>query len=165
MNSKNKGNTFERKIANLLSARFASLTGIAKAFRRATDSGSFFGGKNESRIVSHDVAKANFGDIICPSEFAYSIECKHYKEPPSLSNLIDGCVRDWDKWIAQATQDCLNSGKRMLIIVKYNNQKEFVIVREVPPEIKASVGYGDCHILPLATFLAMPDKEFFSPCV
>lgn len=162
MNSKNKGNTFERKIANLLSARFVALTGIEKAFRRNPDSGSFLGGKNESRVATHDLDKANFGDIICPQHFRFSLECKHYREAPSLSALLDGCIRDWDRWINQATQDCINSGKRMAVIVKYNNQKEFVILRDLPANLTPAIRYGDCYLLPLETFLQLPDDFFFT---
>ena len=46
VNGKQKGNRFERDIANMFSERFATYTGIEKAFRRNPDSGSFFGGSN-----------------------------------------------------------------------------------------------------------------------
>ncbi len=45
VNGKQKGNGFERKIANILSERFKEHTGLEQAFRRNIDSGSFFGGK------------------------------------------------------------------------------------------------------------------------
>jgi hypothetical protein len=162
VNSKNKGNTFERKIANVLSDRFQTVLGLKKAFRRSVDSGSFFGGKNQSRVTTHDLSKANFGDLMCPENFNYSIECKHYKDAPTLGSLLDGSIKDWDKWIAQASQDCRNSGKKMAIIIKYNNQKEIVIVESVPPEVACAVKYQDCAVIPLAVFLAMDDREFFT---
>jgi len=79
VNGKQKGNSFERKIANLLSDRFKEHTGIESSFRRNPDSGSFFGGSNHSRTEKYDTEFAIFGDLICPKSFAYSVECKHYK--------------------------------------------------------------------------------------
>jgi hypothetical protein len=160
MNSKNKGNIFERKIANLLSKRFATITGKEKSFARATDSGSFFGGTNRSRMVTHNLDKANFGDIVCPLKFRYNIECKHYKTPPNIFSLIDGSIREWDVWIAQASQDCTNAGKKMAIIIKYNNMKEIVILNELP-DIACAVQYQANFVVSLETFLSIPDEAFF----
>lgn len=162
INSKSKGNTFERKIANLLSARFAALTGIKNGFRRSESSGSFFGGRNQARVVSHDLGKASFGDIICPNNFRYAIECKHYKTPPNLLGLITNQIADWDRWIVQATQDCSNAGKRMAIIVKYNNLKEIVILGEMPAGIACFVHYKTRFVISLDTFLSFADGEFFA---
>ena len=86
-NGKNKGSSFERKIANLLSDRFESKLGIKNGFRRNPDSGSFFGGSNKQRTQSYSLDYALFGDLICPRNFRFSIECKHYKTPPTLKAL------------------------------------------------------------------------------
>ena len=130
MKPKAKGNSFERKIANALSQRFESHTGIKQAFRRNIDSGSFFGGSNNKRVETHDTEKATFGDIICPSTFDFSLECKHYKSPPSFSLLVKQDCKDWDKWIQQADQDARNANKKMAIVIKYNNVDEIVILNE-----------------------------------
>ena len=50
VNGKAKGNSYERKIANLLSARFKDYTGIDQSFRRNPDSGSYFGGQNQKEL-------------------------------------------------------------------------------------------------------------------
>jgi hypothetical protein len=128
VNGKSKGSSFERKIANLLSARFEPITGIKQSFRRNTDSGSYFGGSNQRRVVTHDLDHANFGDLICPKNFGFSIECKFYKTGPSFASLVKGKVTQWDEWIAQAKQDAKNSGKLMMLIVKYNGVDELVFV-------------------------------------
>lgn len=161
MNSKNKGNTFERKIANLLSERFLEVTGIAKSFRRNADSGSFFGGTNKFRTETHDLSKASFGDIITPEEFAFSIECKHYKAPPSFASMVKQEVADFDKWIAQAEQDAESSGKLPCIIVKYNNVPEIVLLREAFGTLGAIARYKTYEIVPLADFLDQEDVWFF----
>lgn len=163
VNSKNKGNTFERKIANILSKRFETVTGIPRAFRKSVDSGSFFGGRNVARISTHDLDKATFGDIIAPSNFRYHLECKHYKEPPSFSSLMAGDIKDWDGWIAQATQDCAQSGGKLAIIIKYNNCKEVVILAELPPDLSCSVTYKNHYVILFDAFLSIPDGNFFKP--
>lgn len=160
MNSKNKGNTFERKIANLLSERFLAHTGIPKSFRRNADSGSFFGGSNKARTDTHDTSKATFGDIIVPDGFAFSIECKHYKDPPTFASLVKQEVAALDKWIAQAEQDGESSGKTPCIIVKYNNVPEVVFLAE-PGDLIPIGRYKSYHIVPLTDFVSQPDDIFF----
>lgn len=160
MNSKNKGNTFERKIANLLSKHFSSYLGIEQGFRRAIDSGSFFGGKNQRRVQTHDLNHATFGDIICPVNFKYSLECKHYKSPPTFSSLMKQDIKQWDEWIGQAKQDCLNSGKKMAVIIKYNNVPESVIIEEPLPNV-TNIQYKCYYVVTLDDFLSQENEKFF----
>lgn len=160
MNSKNKGKTFERKMANLLSARFEARTGIKKAFRRNADSGSFFGGKNQARLQTHDTEKATLGDITCPGDFAYNIECKHYKTAPSFKNIMLQECKEWDGWIQQAQQDARNSGKKMLLIIKYNNIDEIVVLEE-PVQGTYNLPYKQYFVVSLSAFLAGDDDGFF----
>jgi hypothetical protein len=159
--SKNKGNTFERKISNLLSKRFAEITGIETAFRRNIDSGSFFGGKNQQRTVTHNLETATFGDIVCPSNFKFSLECKHYKSAPSFALLINQNWKELDSWIEQASQDAANGDKALAVIVKYNNVPEIVVLDKLPAGLTAIVNYKQYFVLPLAAWLALPDTEFF----
>ena len=160
VNGKNKGNTFERKIANLLSQRFEAHTGIKQAFRRNSDSGSFFGGSNQKRIQTHNMENATLGDINCPKSFAYSIECKHYKKAPLFAHILTQNCREWDGWIQQAEQDSANTNKKLLIIIKYNNVEEFALVKEPVPG-SAVIVYKDYFVVPLKQLLALPDSNFF----
>jgi hypothetical protein len=162
MNSKQKGNSFERKIANLLSERFKEKTGIEQSFRRNIDSGSFFGGKNQQRVQTHNLEKASFGDLVCPNNFVYSVECKHYKSPPSFNTVIKQDIKDWDDWIGQAKQDCVNSGKKLCIIVKYNNVEEIVILNECLVDIQQYMIYKDCWVITLKDFLSLKDQMYFN---
>lgn len=162
MNSKNKGNGFERKLANLLSDRFKEKTGIDKAFRRNADSGSFFGGTNKNRIGVYDTQKATFGDIIVPETFTYSVECKHYKTAPSFSSLVKQDNKEWDKWIVQAAQDGVSSGKKMVVVVKYNNVEEIVILDEAIDGLDVLIKYKQYFISRLSDWLALPDSKFFT---
>lgn len=161
VNGKNKGSTFERTISNLLSKRFEPLTGIKSAFRRNADSGSFFGASNQKRIKTHNTENANFGDIICPGDFNFGIECKHYKTAPSFASILTQNCKQWDSWLAQALQDSINSNKKMMLIIKYNNVAEFVLTTE-PVGGTPVVTYKSYYVTTLKDFLAQGDEVFFT---
>jgi len=164
VNSKNKGNTFERTISKMFSSRFGTFLGIDVAFRRNLDSGSYFGGKNQNRVSTHNDEHTFFGDILCPSNFRFNIECKHYKKQPSLDGVLNGGVSDWDKWIAQAEQDSKNVDKHPLIIVKYNNADIFCLVpKSVIFDLRFDcvVYYKKYGIILLSDFLLKDDEIYF----
>jgi hypothetical protein len=129
-NSKQKGNSFERVVANLLSERFAQFLGVEKGFRRNADSGSYFGGKNQQRISTHDVSHQNFGDILCPKNFKYSIECKHYKTPVSLNSILCQNSKQINDWIKQAETDAQNASKLPMLVIKYDNTEPMLLIKE-----------------------------------
>ena len=160
MTAKGKGNTFERKISKLLSERFKELTGIEQSFRRNIDSGSFFGGSNQRRKQTHNIENACFGDIMCPVAFKFSLECKHYKTPPGLGVVVNGKCKQWDTWLEQAEQDSTNSGKGLMVIIKYNNIDEIVFLKE-KLEIDSIFNYGIYTAYRLDKILGMPDDFFF----
>ena len=159
-NSKDKGSNFERKIANTLSKKFESYLGIKTSFRRNPDSGSFFGGTNQQRTQSYSLDYAIFGDLICPKNFKYSIECKHYKSPPTFNSIINQDVPQWDKWLKQAAQDATNSNKISVLITKYNNVDEVVFLDTALPDIY-HIKYKNYHIHLLSDWLKLSDEQFF----
>lgn len=162
VNSKNKGNTFERKIAKILSERFEPHTGLSDAFRRNIDSGSFFGASNQHRIQKHGTEHANFGDILTPQDFKFAVECKHYKTPPTFGTIIKGEYKLFDEWIGQAKQDAENAGKAWMVIAKFNNVDEFVLVQQgIAPQSKILMRYKDADIVPLKKLLEEDDSFFF----
>lgn len=161
VNGKNKGNGFERKIANLLSDRFQSHLGKKNSFRRNPDSGSFFGGNNAMRTESYNLDYAVFGDLICPRDFSYSIECKHYKTPPSLQSIINHKVTQWDQWLEQAERDASSSGKNPCLIVKYNNVDEMVFLRHLIMGLN-NCRYKAYNIYTIKDWLSQDDKVFFN---
>ena len=162
VNGKSKGSSFERKIANLLSARFEPVTGIKQGFRRNTDSGSFFGGSNQKRVETHDLDHALFGDLICPRNFNFSVECKFYKAGPTFSAIVKGNIGQWDDWISQAKQDAANSNKKMMLIIKYNGVEEIVFVETEMPELAQVIPYKGVFGYRLQDFLNLQNHIFFS---
>lgn len=164
VNGKSKGNTFERKIANLLSARFETYTGLEKSFRRNSDSGSYFGGMNAHRVEKHDLDHAVFGDLMCPRNFNFSIECKHYKSAPSFQSIINKLVPQWDTWIKQVEQDSESANKLPLLIIKYNNVPEFVFVKN-KLEIAEILLYTGYYAYKLSDILLLSDDIFFNTSI
>lgn len=177
VNGKQKGNSFERTIANRLSERFAAFTGIEKPFRRNPDSGSFFGGTNVSRSNVYDTDWAIYGDLICPKNFKFSVECKHYKEAPIFNAIATGDVKQWDEWLAQAQQDAKQSGKRMMLIMRYNRTDILVFLDWkpeddidenaanpewlLPSNLPSTITYKGAHLYSLEDLLKYPDQFFF----
>ncbi len=162
VNSKGKGNVFERKIAKTLSERFAAHTGLPISFIRNPSSGAYFGGKNSARTQTHDLDKASFGDLICPKDFRFNIECKHYKEPPSFAALVKQEVAMFDKWISQSDLDSQSSNTIPLIIIKYNNVPEFAMIPKTDWTASYNMIYRDHVIMPLTSFLSQPDEYYFT---
>lgn len=153
-NGKQKGNSFERTIATTLSERFAAITGKEKAFRRNPDSGSFFGGSNQSRTKDYDTESAQYGDLITPKNFKWAIECKFYKTAPSLNSVIQGKNEKWNAWLSQSNQDAKNSGKLAMLVVKYNQVDIMAFVDEVD-----SAPFGT----PIMTFQHEGTTKFIYP--
>ena len=161
VNGKAKGNSYERKIANLLSDRFKDYTGIDQSFRRNPDSGSYFGGQNQKRTQTHDLDHAVFGDLICPSNFNFSIECKNYKTPPSFNAMIKQDCKQIDTWLGQALQDADNSKKLMALVIKYNSVADIVVIKQTFGDLKTIINYKDYAIVTLEDFIAQKDEYFF----
>jgi len=162
VNGKAKGNAFERKIANMFSERFREETGIEQGFRRNPDSGSFFGGTNVSRNETHDTDWAVYGDLICPKNFYFSVECKHYKSAPTLNSFLKQDVKQWDLWIEQAQQDAKSSGKEMMIIIRYNNTETLTMTNPNVTRILPIMNYKSVEIHTLETVLGLKDSFFFT---
>lgn len=161
VNGKAKGSSFERKVANLFSARFEPVTGIAQGFRRNPDSGSFFGGTNKKRTETHDLDHAFFGDLICPEKFKFSVECKSYKSGPSFASIVKGKITQWDDWIKQATQDAESSKKAMMLIMKYNGVDELVFVTTPVLDLQMVLQYKATYGYKLQDLLTLPNSYFF----
>lgn len=163
VNGKQKGNGFERDIANKLSDRFKEHLGLDQGFRRNPDSGSFFGGKNQQRTETHDTEFAVFGDLICPRTFKWNIECKNYKDAPSFDLIIKRNVKEWDKWLAQNEQDAVNAEKKPILIVKYNRTKIWAAIptSENTEGLTPIITYKDYQIFTLDEILELDNSFFF----
>ena len=161
VNGKQKGNSFERLVANTLSDKFKEYLNKEKTFIRNPDSGSMLGGKNQSRMDTHLEEFQKFGDVLTPNAFRYSIECKSYKTPPSVNSIIKQEVKQWDVWLEQATQDSKNANRELLLIIKYNNTEPFVLVDKYINEIDFILRYKQYVCYTLKQFLTLKEEWYF----
>ena len=134
---------------------------MASSFRRNADSGSFYGRTNQVRIETHGTEHAQFGDIIAPNDFRFSIECKHYKAPPSFNAIIQQDWKQLDEWLEQAQQDGKNANKDWMIIIKFNRIDEFVVLPSDYDTLSPVMIYKGNTIVPLKAFLKASDSLFF----
>lgn len=157
VNGKQKGNRFEREVAQIFSDRFAGKLGVANGFRRRPDSGAYFGGKNQSRI--EDCLNLGFGDIICPDDFLYSIECKSYAHAVGIKSILEQKDKKLDEWIEQASSDAGNAKKLPLLIIKYNLTPVMVLL---PVEFPCWImNYRGWYGGSLEKLLELGDENFF----
>ena len=154
INSKQKGNSWERSVCKILKERFSG-----RDFSRVPTSGAFFGKTNkEKRSLAEDnVKEVLSGDIICPSDFRFSVECKSYADI-SFWDLFNESS-DLHSWIKQCKEDAEFVNKVPLLIVKINNHKPFVGT-SFPLEnaVFNHRGFGFCS---LEDFLKLGDDVFF----
>lgn len=154
INSKNKGSNFERAVCKILKERFPG-----KDFSRVPTSGAFFGKSNkEKRCLAEDnVKEVLSGDVICPSNFRFSVECKSYAEI-SFWDLFNESS-DLHSWMKQCKDDAYFVNKTPLLIVKINNHKPFVGTTIILPNMVFE--HRHFYFYTLEDFLKFDDIVYF----
>lgn len=125
--SKNKGNTFERYIANFLTNVYG------ETFIRAPGSGAYVGGTNNRRkeFLHEGQIRSFKGDIVPGQSFSrLNAECKSYKDFP-FHQLYQGSVKILDLWIQQCV-DAGDDGDFNIIFMKFNRKGTYVAVQAQP---------------------------------
>lgn len=128
VNGKQKGNSFERSVANFLTELYS------EQFLRVPSSGAFIGGKNITRKDSLSEAQIRNckGDIIPGESFPrLNIEAKSYADFP-FHQLFTGKVKLLDTWIEQCVS-VEDPGDLSLVIMKFNRKGQFVAIRYTTP--------------------------------
>lgn len=126
--SKNKGNNWEREVANNLSTLYK------ESFIRVPSSGAYVGGKNNVRkeFLHEGQIRAMKGDIIPPFDWKhFNCECKNYAELP-FHQLIQGECKQLETWLSQLF-DAADAGDLNILIIKITRKGKFIAV---PSHIK-----------------------------
>ena len=154
LNSKKKGNRVEREFAKAFNDRF----NLKDAFRRVPMSGAWTT-NNINTDVRQDAKEILSGDLIVPTNFKFSIECKGRAEFNFWDMLNDDTKHlEIDDWIIQAQNDASISGKEPLLLIKVNNRKPFALF---PVKLKESnIRYKDFTIMRFDYLLKL-DEDFF----
>lgn len=109
INSKHKGNNFERKIVKLLN----EYTDNKFNFFRTPNSGAF---ASTHKLINYS------GDIQTEKDFDYSIECKSCKKF-MFNDLFKNKKNLLDKWWTQADEEAKRVNKIPILIFTMNNDK------------------------------------------
>ena len=152
-NSRTKGSTFERAIANILNERFST-----NEFSRSPGSGAF---ATTHSLLEH--LKIH-GDLITPKNFRFCIECKKGYNKENLYSLYNNRSEFW-KFIRQCEKDSRKSKKVPLVIFKQDRHPTLAIVPEsvsYEAEFVVSVQHlGKKYFIYLFDeFIKQPDELF-----
>jgi Holliday junction resolvase len=152
VNSKRKGSTFERKIAQMLNERFNT-----SEFCRTPGSGAF---GSTHQLPQHLIVH---GDLITPQNFRYTIECKNGYDL-ELDDMFK-TKSDFYKFIEQAKNDARRvPGRDWMVIYKKNRRKEIVVVGAPLGSLKDFICiHGKYYCYLLKDVLALPESYWFIP--
>jgi len=149
VNSRTKGNTFERKVAGLFNKRFET-----KEFTRSPGSGAF--ATTHTNLPQHLKV---FGDLITPLNFGFSIECKNgYKL--EFDAPFKKCSELW-KFIEQAKRDAVKGEKEWMVVYQKTRRETLVIVGKAYPIQRRMEIHGETFVYTLEDFLRLDDFHFF----
>ena len=121
---KQKGNSFEREIAQFLSETYN------ESFIRAPGSGAYVGGKNTNRMqILHEGQIRSFkGDIVPGQNFPkLNAECKSYADFPFHLVLAGNC-KVLEGWLEQMMA-VAETGDLNILFMKFNRKGRFVAVQ------------------------------------
>lgn len=119
---KQKGNSWEREVSQILSAIY----GVN--FMRAPGSGAFIGGTNSHRkqILSEGQIRTFKGDIIPGSGFELlNIECKSYKDFAFHQILSGTTNKQLEIWIEQA-MEVADTSDFTVLFMKFSRQGTYI---------------------------------------
>lgn len=117
INSRTKGNTFERKVCEILNERFNTTD-----FCRSPGSGAF---ATTHKLPEHMQVR---GDLITPKDFAWTIECKKGYNKESVASIFNP-NSEIRSFITQAESDAEKANKNFMIVFKQDNQNTIVIIK------------------------------------
>ena len=122
VNGKQKGNAYERSVAELLTNLFGA------EFYRTARSGAYTGKSNSFRrdSMSSETAKAFIGDIIPPEGYNIVIECKNYASiRGGFNGIVAGDCAGLEGWIGEVHFDSRNELPHLLFF-KINKLGQFI---------------------------------------
>lgn len=157
INSKQKGNSFERIIAKLFNEKFGG------GFARSIQSGSMLGGwnvKNEE-VYTEEQKLMLVGDIKTPVDFLYCIECKSYNDISFHSFFSESSKLN--EFLNQACTDAHKVNREPMLILHLNNKPTLVMIPEKgePERLIPVIKYKGFNMMLLNPLLELFDKTYF----
>jgi hypothetical protein len=151
LNSRSKGNSFERKVCSLLNNKFNTTE-----FARTPGSGAFATMHN---LPDH---MKMFGDLITPLNFKFIIECKKGYNKANIYSLFNKSSEVWD-FITKAERDSVRAKKDFIIIFQQDRQPIIIISRKnIFPKLYNTIGFEEYEINILDQILELNDSLFIN---
>jgi len=118
INSRSKGNSYEREVCKLLNERFET-----NEFSRTPGSGAF--------ATTHNLPEhlKIYGDVITPIKFKYCIECKKGYNKEDILSLINYSSDLW-KFLEQTEKEAKKAKKEPLLVFRQDRKKAIAIARK-----------------------------------
>ena len=123
--SKSKGNRLEREIRDSLNTAFNT-----EEFARTPSSGAIMGLSNweKNKNLENSTKRALGSDIICPSWFQFSIECKNYGDKPNYAKVLVSSDTDLDGWVGEVLFDAINAKRTPILFFRTTRKGTFVVL-------------------------------------
>lgn len=149
VNSRRKGNAFEREIAKILNARFDTTE-----FCRSPGSGAF--------ATTHKLPQYMkvHGDLITPENFKFILECKSGYDI-TFEDIFKP-KSDLYKFIDQAKRDAKKANKDWLVIYKKTRHKPFVVTSKKYSLNTVVVINDEYYVYKLSDFLSLDVDNFMT---
>ena len=161
INSGSKGKTSEREVCKILNDRFKGLYEKYPQngqFSRSIGSGNRFGQK----VVLSQAAKDTFlGDLTCPTNFKFVIECKCGYNHVDLSASFNG-HKQLDDFISQSVLESNRTGRIPLLLWKKDYRPWLAFIQNPPITAEYQMKYREWMVIPLEVLLSLPDEFFFT---
>lgn len=155
INSKSKGNRFERQVVEIFNERFKTTD-----FCRTPGSGAF--------ATSHTLPEHMqiYGDLITPKNFKFTMEMKAGYNKESVESLFNP-KSQLRQFIEQAERDAVKAKKEFIIILKQNNREPVCILKNdkchIENELKnKTILWQNYLLVQLKDLLALSDWFFLS---
>jgi hypothetical protein len=149
VNSKTKGNVFQRKIAKTLNERFNTTD-----FSPTPGSGAF---ATTHKLPEH---LQIYGDLITPRTFKYVIECKKGYNKENLGSFFNP-KSELLSFVEQVKRDSTKANKEWLIIFQQDRKTCLGIVDATKPVVKhyLDTTLSSNYILMGGKYLVLPLEE------
>ena len=147
INSRRKGNAYERKVSSLLNERFGT-----KEFCRTPGSGAF----GSTHTLPQHIKV--YGDLITPEKFRFVIECKT-GYTVELDDLFKPKSDFWE-FVHQAERDAKVAQRDWLMIYQKTRRKA-IVVSNVKASLKSIQLFSNCYMYSFDEFIKMPVDFFF----
>lgn len=158
--SASKGKRLEYEIVDKLNAIFQSTE-----FARVPNSGGYMGGRNfaKKQGIAEHARQALASDLIVPTWFKFSVECKNYADDPKYHKIIWTTDTTLEMWLAQAETDATNKGVYPMLVFRTTRKGTYVALpRELFQDIHMDyyLNYKNYYIIGWDVYesLALPLK-------